>query len=100
MIRKPLSVWMVAALIIGQQTLTLSFAQRNDRAPRLPHAGSVYVDARHNTRLLRVTDEGDARAAEVVASTTFNADATRFLVTLDDVPMLYRFDSASLSFLK
>src|SRR5436305_5314214 len=98
---RALIVWMLVALMMAQQSLIAGHARRDESASAvLPHAGSVTTDARHNTRVLRVTDENDARSADVVSSTSFNADATRFVVNLDGAATLYRFDAASLSSLK
>src|SRR5436853_4741974 len=98
---KPFIVWMIVALIMVQQTVIAGRARRDDTASAvLPHAGSVYVDALHNTRILRVTDEGDALSANVISTTSFNADATRFVVNLDGAATLYRFDAATMNLLK
>ncbi|MFL6214632.1 MAG: fibronectin type III domain-containing protein [Blastocatellia bacterium] len=98
---RALIVWMLVALMMAQQSLIAGHARRDESASAvLPHAGSVTTDARHNTRVLRVTDENDGRSADVVSSTSFNADATRFVVNLDGAATLYRFDAASLSILK
>ncbi|MFL6276030.1 MAG: fibronectin type III domain-containing protein, partial [Blastocatellia bacterium] len=98
---KPFLVWMIAALIVGQQTVVVR-AARQDYAhtDALPHAGSVYVDMRRNARLLRITDESDALSADVIATTSFNSDATRFVASLDGVATLYGFDAAGMSALK
>ncbi|HKP12878.1 MAG TPA: fibronectin type III domain-containing protein, partial [Blastocatellia bacterium] len=93
-------VWVIVALMMAQQTLIAGHARRDDSASVfLPHSGSVYVDPARNTRVLRVTDESDALSADVL-STSFNSDATRFVVNLDGAATLYRFDAASLSALR
>jgi Purple acid Phosphatase, N-terminal domain len=97
---RPFLVCMIAVLIVGQQTIIAGTPRRDNRAARLPHAGSVYIDAARDTCVLRVTDENDALSADVIQTTSFNADATRFVVNLDGAATLYRFDAASLSLSK
>src|ERR1051325_8532829 len=98
---RSLFVWIIAALIVGQQMVIVRAARQDQRrANLLPHAGSVQVDARRNARLLRITDESDALSADVMATTSFNSDATRFIVSLDGVATLYGFDAVSMSALK
>ena len=81
---KSFSVCLIIVLMIAQQTIIFGAARRNDNsAAILPRAGSVYVDALRNTRVLRVTDENDALTASVISTTSFNADGTRFIVNLE-----------------
>jgi hypothetical protein len=94
-------VWLLVALMLAQQSLIAGVARRDESASAiLPHSGSIAFDARRHTRVLRVTDESDALSADVVSSTSFNANATRFVVNLDGAATVYRFDAASLSILK
>ena len=94
-------VWMIVALLTVQQIAIAGRARRDDSAANvLPRAGSVYVDAPHDRRILRVTDDNDALSASVISTTSFNADATRFVISLDGAATLYRFDAASMTMLK
>jgi Immunoglobulin I-set domain len=98
---KPCIVWMIVALLTVQQSVIAGRARHNDTASNvLPRAGSVYADAQHDRRILRVTDDSDALSAGVIATTSFNADATRFVISLDGAATLYRFDAAGMTMLK
>ena len=63
-------------------------------APALPRAGGTYVDPVFRTTIMRVTDENDGTSCVNAYSywPTFNLNSTRFFVSCNDVPKLYRFD--------
>ena len=63
-------------------------------APALPRAGGTYVDPVFRTTIMRVTDESDGTSCVNAYSywPTFNLNSTRFFVSCDDTPKLYRFD--------
>ena len=67
-----------------------------------PAKGVVYEDTTFGTRLVRLTDEADCKAASVAYSywPTFNCDSTRLIIALDNLAMLYDFDPINLSFKK
>ena len=63
-------------------------------APALPRAGGTYVDPVFRTTIMRVTDENDGTSCVNAYSywPTFNLNSTRFFVSCNDTPKLYRFD--------
>ncbi|PYT09041.1 MAG: hypothetical protein DMF60_03375 [Acidobacteria bacterium] len=63
-------------------------------APALPKAGGTYVDPIFGTTIMRVTDENDGTSNMNYYSywPTFNLDSTRFFISCDYSPRLYKFD--------
>ena len=103
--RNAFSIWAIIAVMLIQQSALAGFAGTSARRDSggsassvLPGAGSVFEVPGHETKIVRVTDNQDARAAAVSTSegSSFNANSTRFLVSLDGVTTVYSFDASRL----
>ncbi|HVG17797.1 MAG TPA: fibronectin type III domain-containing protein [Blastocatellia bacterium] len=107
--RNALSIWVIITVIIFQQGAVARFAapaaRRNNSestSPALPGSGSIFEDSDREAKIVRVTDNRDAQAAAVssLSGPSFNADSSRFLISLDGVATLYSFDTSRLKIQK
>jgi uncharacterized protein (TIGR03382 family) len=90
------------AMACASRALAAGITDESAHAPppiALPAAGGAYIDPVFGTRVLRVTDERHGRRCVHAYSywPALNRDATRLLLTCDDVPVLYRFDGTGTS---
>jgi hypothetical protein len=62
--------------------------------PALPSAGGTFVDPTFGTTIMRVTDQNDGASNYNYYSywPTFNLDDSKFFISCNGSPMLYRFD--------
>jgi hypothetical protein len=71
-----------------------SICQPSMPTPKLPPAGDRFTDPTFGTEIIRVTDETEGKNANVAYSywNLFNADSTKFFISIDNKVFLYDFD--------
>src|SRR5262245_54027574 len=91
-----LVVWATAAILILQQAGTLHAAITPATSPRrnesiLAASGTAWVDSNSNVTLVRVTDwrDGDDVAVPNENGSSFNSDASRFIINIDGQAVLF-----------
>jgi hypothetical protein len=101
------AVWLVVLSLLIQQTAIarnsrISKPNNNTVGLADSEAGSTFIDSRSGARIVQVTDARDGEAGLVprVSGSSFNADATRFIVNLDGAATIYDLDPSSLRFHK
>ncbi|HEX8185796.1 MAG TPA: fibronectin type III domain-containing protein, partial [Blastocatellia bacterium] len=99
------SIWALVILLVFQQSALARIAGASPRryvndpaSSVLPDAGSIFEDAGRTMKIARVTDSRDGASASIsrFGSSSFNADSTRFFVSLDGVITCYRLDPSRL----
>jgi hypothetical protein len=103
-----IAVWTIIAALLIQQSAFARIALRQPSSNRrgsdsvLAEAGSVFIDSKLGTKIVRVTDTRDGQALLPVRvnSSSFNLDSTRFFVNIDGIPNLFTFNPSSLEIQK
>jgi len=95
------AAWTIILALLVQQSAFARIAAQPIAAARvsdsrLQEAGSVFIDSKSETRIVRVTDTRDGQPALASSGSSFNLDSSHFIVELDGTPMLYAIDAASL----
>jgi len=96
-----LAAWtIILALLVQQSAFARISAQPIAAAhvsdSKLSEAGSVFIDSKSGSKIVRVTDKRDGQATLASSGSSFNLDSSRFIVNLDGTPMLYAIEPTSL----